>query len=141
MGFPQADCGGNGSTFADGRSPAASPHLIGERGCNGQGVEIDGDDVLACIAAGVPVTEGAIETVLLDFEDGAFDVVIASGVIEYQKDDREALLPREGQRRFLEADGWVAWPGPAMRLSKTPLITPGAASFSNSLIGKTCPMI
>jgi putative long chain acyl-CoA synthase len=28
--------------------------------------------------------------------------------------DREAMLPREGQRRFLEADGWVAWPGPAM---------------------------
>ena len=28
--------------------------------------------------------------------------------------DRDALLPREGQRRFLEADGWVAWPGPAM---------------------------
>lgn len=31
-----------------------------------------------------------------------------------QLHDREALLPREGQRRFLEADGWVAWPGPAM---------------------------
>ncbi len=28
--------------------------------------------------------------------------------------DREALLPREGQRRFLEGDGWVAWPGPAL---------------------------
>src|SRR5947209_6092422 len=28
--------------------------------------------------------------------------------------DREALLPREGQRRFLEGEGWVAWPGPAM---------------------------
>ena len=28
--------------------------------------------------------------------------------------DRDALLPREGQRRFLEAEGWVAWPGPAM---------------------------
>ena len=28
--------------------------------------------------------------------------------------DREALLPREGQRRFLEHDGWVAWPGPAL---------------------------
>ncbi len=28
--------------------------------------------------------------------------------------DRDALLPREGQRRFLEADGWVAWPGPAL---------------------------
>ena len=31
-----------------------------------------------------------------------------------QLHDREALLRREGQRRFLEADGWVAWPGPAM---------------------------
>jgi putative long chain acyl-CoA synthase len=31
-----------------------------------------------------------------------------------QLHDREALLPREGQRRFLEVDGWVAWPGPAL---------------------------
>ena len=28
--------------------------------------------------------------------------------------DREALLPRERQRQFLEARGWVAWPGPAL---------------------------
>jgi putative long chain acyl-CoA synthase len=31
-----------------------------------------------------------------------------------QLHDRDALLPRERQRRFLEADGWVAWPGPAL---------------------------
>jgi len=31
-----------------------------------------------------------------------------------QLHDREALLRREGQRRFLEGDGWVAWPGPAL---------------------------
>ncbi|HTU84067.1 MAG TPA: AMP-binding protein [Solirubrobacteraceae bacterium] len=31
-----------------------------------------------------------------------------------QLHDREALLPRERQRRFLEGDGWVAWPGPAL---------------------------
>ncbi|MGI8559250.1 MAG: AMP-binding protein [Solirubrobacteraceae bacterium] len=31
-----------------------------------------------------------------------------------QLHDREALLPRENQRRFLEREGWVAWPGPAM---------------------------
>jgi putative long chain acyl-CoA synthase len=31
-----------------------------------------------------------------------------------QLHDREALLPHERQRRFLEAEGWVAWPGPAM---------------------------
>jgi putative long chain acyl-CoA synthase len=31
-----------------------------------------------------------------------------------QLHDRDALLPRERQRQFLQADGWVAWPGPAL---------------------------
>jgi putative long chain acyl-CoA synthase len=31
-----------------------------------------------------------------------------------QLHDREAILRRQGQRRFLEGEGWVAWPGPAM---------------------------
>ncbi|WP_407687190.1 AMP-binding protein [Mycobacterium sp. HUMS_1102779] len=32
----------------------------------------------------------------------------------WQLHDREALLPREQQRRFLEVEGWVAWSGPAV---------------------------
>ena len=31
-----------------------------------------------------------------------------------QLHNRDALLPRERQRRFLEGEGWVAWPGPAL---------------------------
>jgi putative long chain acyl-CoA synthase len=31
-----------------------------------------------------------------------------------QLHDRDALLPRERQRRFLQGEGWVAWPGPAL---------------------------
>nr|WP_205878083.1 AMP-binding protein [Mycobacterium gordonae] len=31
-----------------------------------------------------------------------------------QLHDREALLPREQQRRFLQVEGWVAWSGPAV---------------------------
>jgi putative long chain acyl-CoA synthase len=31
-----------------------------------------------------------------------------------QLHDRDALLPREGQRRFIEGEGWVAFPGPAL---------------------------
>jgi putative long chain acyl-CoA synthase len=31
-----------------------------------------------------------------------------------QLHDRDALLPREQQRRFLAMDGWVAWSGPAV---------------------------
>jgi methionine biosynthesis protein MetW len=57
-------------------------HLIAERRCHGQGIEIDGDDVLACIAAGVPVSEGDIEDALRDFADGAFDVVLLSWTLQ-----------------------------------------------------------
>ena len=57
-------------------------HLIAERGCDGYGIEIDGDDVLACIAAGVPVSEGDIEDALRDFPDGAFDVVLLSWTLQ-----------------------------------------------------------
>lgn len=32
----------------------------------------------------------------------------------WQLHDRDSLLPREGQRRFLMDEGWVAWPGPAL---------------------------
>ncbi|MGE2737856.1 acyl-CoA synthetase [Mycolicibacterium vaccae] len=31
-----------------------------------------------------------------------------------QLHDREALLPREQQRKFLASDGWIAWSGPAI---------------------------
>lgn len=31
-----------------------------------------------------------------------------------QLHDREVLLPREAQRRFLAGEGWVGWPGPAV---------------------------
>ena len=57
-------------------------HLIAERGCDGYGIEIDGDDVLACIAAGVPVSEGDIEDALRDFADAAFDVVLLSWTLQ-----------------------------------------------------------
>ena len=57
-------------------------YLIAERRCEGHGVEIDGDDVLACIAAGVPVSEGDIEDALRDFEEGAFDVVLLSWTLQ-----------------------------------------------------------
>jgi putative long chain acyl-CoA synthase len=31
-----------------------------------------------------------------------------------QLHDREALLPNERQRRFIESEGWIAWPAPAL---------------------------
>jgi putative long chain acyl-CoA synthase len=43
-------------------------------------------------------------------------VKTAKARIEFllQLHDREALLPREPQRRFLASEGWIAWSGPAI---------------------------
>jgi methionine biosynthesis protein MetW len=77
-------------------------HLIAERGCYGHGVEIDGDAVLACIAAGVPVTEGAIENVLRDFADGAFDIVLLSWTLQTTRRRRgRDDARRPGRRRLV----------------------------------------
>jgi ubiquinone/menaquinone biosynthesis C-methylase UbiE len=84
-------------------------HLL-QQGYQATGIDIsDGmvSEAAATIrASGFPnfaaVSVGDIEK--LAFEDGAFDVVIASGVIEYQKDDREALLE---MRRVLTRNGHV----------------------------------
>src|SRR5690625_5665830 len=35
-----------------------------------------------------------------------------------QLHDREALLAREQQRRFLDSEGWIAWSGPAISRSE-----------------------
>jgi putative long chain acyl-CoA synthase len=65
---------------------------------------------LAFRGAGVPAWFSRNGFLLLD------PVKSARNRIEFllQLHDREALLPRERQRRFLEAEGWVAWPGPAL---------------------------
>jgi methionine biosynthesis protein MetW len=81
-------------------------HLIAERGCDGHGVEIDGDAVLACIAAGVPVTEGAIENVLRDFADDAFDVVLLSWTLQTTRRPAEVVA---GMMRVAPA-GVVSFP-------------------------------
>jgi methionine biosynthesis protein MetW len=81
-------------------------HLIAQRGCDGHGVEIDDDAVLACIAAGVPVTEGAIENVLRDFGDDAFDLVLLSWTLQTTRRPAEVVA---GMMRVAPA-GIVSFP-------------------------------
>ena len=81
-------------------------HLIAERSCDGHGIEIDGDDVLACIAAGVPVSEGDIEDALRDFGDGAFDVVLLSWTLQTTTGSSKARSWRKSTRRHTA----IRWP-------------------------------
>jgi putative long chain acyl-CoA synthase len=66
-----------------------------------------------------------------------------------QLHDREALLPREAQRRFLESEGWIAWSGPAISellkqfVAHTRMMTGGFAINSQlvTLTDITCPIL
>jgi putative long chain acyl-CoA synthase len=66
-----------------------------------------------------------------------------------QLHDREALLPREQQRRFLASDGWIAWSGPAIAellkqfIAHNRMMTGGFAIRGNlvTLSDITCPVL
>jgi putative long chain acyl-CoA synthase len=66
-----------------------------------------------------------------------------------QLHDREALLPREQQRRFLEVEGWVAWAGPAVAELLRQFVVhnrmmAGGAAIDGTLITLaeiTCPIL
>ena len=67
----------------------------------------------------------------------------------FQLHDREALLPREQQRRFLDNDGWIAWSGPAVAellkqfVTHTRMMTGGFAIQGQlvTLTDITCPIL
>ncbi|WP_116645596.1 acyl-CoA synthetase [Mycobacterium kubicae] len=66
-----------------------------------------------------------------------------------QLHDREALLPREQQRRFLESEGWIAWSGPAVSellkqfIAHNRMMTGGFAINGQlvTLTDITCPIL
>lgn len=66
-----------------------------------------------------------------------------------QLHDREALLPREQQRRFLDSEGWIAWSGPAIAellkqfIAHNRMMTGGFAINGQlvTLADITCPVL
>lgn len=66
-----------------------------------------------------------------------------------QLHDREALLPREAQRRFLQSEGWIAWSGPAVSellkqfIAHNRMMTGGFAINGQlvTLTDITCPIL
>lgn len=66
-----------------------------------------------------------------------------------QLHDREALLPREQQRRFLSQDGWVAWSGPAIAELLKQFVTHNRLVSGGFVVGDqlvslaelTCPIL
>src|SRR5699024_12589528 len=57
-------------------------HLAGNRGVTGYGLEIDADNVTACVARGVNVMQLDMDAGLAQFDDHSFDFVVMSSALQ-----------------------------------------------------------
>lgn len=86
-------------------------HLMRDKRVQGYGVEIDVDNVVKCVAAGVPVIQSDLEAGLADFGDASFDHVILSQTLQAMRNTEEILIEllrvgREGIVTFPNFGYW-----------------------------------
>jgi methionine biosynthesis protein MetW len=94
---------GNGALLA---------HLKATRSCTGYGVEINDDDVHACIERGVNVIQANLDEGLALFRDKSFDVVLQIDTLQHLR-NAEVMLretARVGQLGIVAFPNFAHWP-------------------------------
>jgi methionine biosynthesis protein MetW len=87
-------------------------YLQRERGCAGYGVEIDDDNVLACVQKGVQVIQLNLDQGLTMFEDQSFDVVLQIDTLQHLRNAQTMLLEtvRVGRLGLVTFPNFAHWP-------------------------------
>lgn len=67
-------------------------YLIQHKGCHGTGIEIDEEAIYKCMAQGLSVSHGNIDTGLNDYSDKRFDYVILSESIQQVLHPQNVIL-------------------------------------------------
>ena len=87
-------------------------HLQRERGCSGYGVEIDDDNLLACVRRGVNVIQLNLDEGLSMFDDASFDVVLQIDTLQHLR-NAEVMLretARVGRIGIVAFPNFAHWP-------------------------------
>ncbi|HET6560733.1 MAG TPA: methionine biosynthesis protein MetW [Marmoricola sp.] len=86
-------------------------HLERGHGCTGTGVEIDEGSVLRAVRRGVPVIELDVDTMLGEFADASYDVVILSRTLQALRRPAEVLaqIGRIGERCVVSVPNFGLW--------------------------------
>ena len=87
-------------------------HLQRERGCTGYGIEIDDDNVHACMQRGVNVIQLNLEEGLAIFEDNSFDVVLQIDTLPHLRNAETMLreTARIGRMGIVAFPNFAHWP-------------------------------
>jgi methionine biosynthesis protein MetW len=93
---------GDGQLLAD---------LIGYKGCEGRGIEIDEAAVLECVKRGVAVYHGDMLEGMECYRDGHFDVVILSQTLQQTMDPPRVIreMLRVGRRAIISFPNFGHW--------------------------------
>ncbi len=87
-------------------------HLARQRGCTGYGIEIDDDNVLACVQRGVNVLQLNLHQGLAAFQDQSFDVVLQIDTLQHLR-NAEVMLretARLGRIGIVALPNFSHWP-------------------------------
>jgi methionine biosynthesis protein MetW len=86
-------------------------HLERAHGCTGTGVELDEEAVLAAVRRGVPVVELDIDTMLGEFADASYDVVVLSRTLQALRRPAQVLgeIGRIGERCIVSVPNFGLW--------------------------------
>jgi len=86
-------------------------HLIKTRGCNGYGVEINDDNLAACIQRGVNVIQLNLDQGLSMFADQSFDVVLQIDTLQNLRNAETMLLEtlRVGRMGIITFPNFAHW--------------------------------
>lgn len=87
-------------------------HLIDRRGCSGYGVEIDDENLQACVQRGVDVIQLNLEDGLAMFADHSFDVVLQLQTLQHLKNTETMLreTARVGRMGIVSFPNFAHWP-------------------------------
>ena len=85
--------------------------LRDEKGVDARGMELDRDNVTACVAAGLSVIQGNADTDLADYPDAAFDYAILSQTLQttMRPDLVMDQLLRIGRMAFVSFPNFAQW--------------------------------
>jgi len=86
-------------------------HLQTQRGCTGYGVEIDDDNVAACIERGVQVIQLNLDQGLAMFSDQSFDVVLQIDTLQHLRNAETMLMEtlRVGRMGIVTFPNFAHW--------------------------------
>jgi methionine biosynthesis protein MetW len=87
-------------------------HLQRERGCTGYGIEIDDENVIACVKRNVDVIQLNLDQGLSIFEDDSFDVVLQIDTLQHLRNAETMLreTARVGKLGIVAFPNFAHWP-------------------------------